>query len=351
MNLKSAIAACLLAFTFFVSPARAEAREVGVMNFSYDAPHRDRLVQSLIFYPSEQGGKMEWLGDNIVFRGVPVMRDAMPERKKHPLVVVSHGSGGSAASVAWLARRLAEEGFVVVIPNHQGSTSGDSTPETTIPAVWQRPADITGLLNAIAASVTVRSLVDPSNITALGFSLGGGTVLNLAGGQLRADKLAKFCDENPELPIGCSWLAKGNALIPGHVDLHKIDAARFNASYPDARFNRFIAIDPSMVPALDIDSLKTIAAPVQIINLGDFESLPNGVRADHISAAIPNGLYAQIEGANHFSFLGECKRLGWFYVWMEGDDPVCTESGAKSRDVLHRKIGDKILAFLKHGVS
>lgn len=346
MIFRSILLAGSLVLGCLVSPAGAEPRAVGVMGFSFDAPHRERLVQSLLFYPAEAGGMPEWVGDNAVFRGIPLRRDAKPERAKHPLVVVSHGSGGSAANLTWLASRLAGAGFVVAVPNHQGSTSGDSKPETTIPAIWERPADISRLLDAIAASPAVGALVDGSNITALGFSLGGATMLTLAGAELRAGRLAQFCDENPET-IGCPWLAKGNLLIPGHVDLHRIDSERFNAAYPDPRIKRFVAIDPAFVPALEIETIKRISAPVQIINLGSAETFPTGLNAEHIAGAISSSEYQTVTGANHFDFLGECKRLGWFYIWMEGDDPVCTEEGSRTRGEIHDEIAGKVLAFLR----
>lgn len=348
MSLKATVSACIIALVGLTPPAFAESREVGAMNFTFDASHRDRLAQSVIFYPAEKGGYPEWLGDNAVFKGVRVQRDAKPERRKHPLIIISHGSGGNASNLTWLAKGLAKAGFVVAIPNHQGSTSSDSTPETTIPAVWERPADMSRLLDAISASPSVSALADMSDVTALGFSLGGLTVLTLAGVQVHADSLAKFCDEYPD-DIGCPWLANGNDLIPGHVDLHRIDSVRFNAPYPDARIRRFVAIDPGFAPAFDTDSLKRINVPVQIVNLGAIESLPTGVRADQVASTIPNSKYDTVAGAVHFDFLGECKRLGWFYIWMEGDDPVCSESGNRSRQDIHEEIAQKILAFLKAG--
>ena len=348
MNLKTIKAASAFLLAAIFAPDLANAGETGVMSFTFEAPHRDRLIQSLLFYPAVNGGMPDNVGGNIVFKGEIMRRDAQPEKGKHPLVVVSHGSGSNAASLAWLARRLAAQGHVVAITNHQGSTSGDSTPETTIPAMWQRPADISGLLDAISATTALGSLVDTSDVTALGFSLGGAVVLNLAGARYEAGKLASFCDANPDV-IGCPWLAKGNTLIPGHVDLHAIDAARFNAGYADKRIKRFIAIDPGFVPALNEASLETIADPVLILNLGDLDTMPAGQPADHVAAAI-GGRYKTVAGATHFDFLPACKFLGWFFIWMEGDDPVCTQSGSRSRDDIHGEIADAILAFLKPAV-
>ncbi len=346
MNLKSLFTASFLVISSLTSITHAETPAVGVMNFTFDATHRDRLVQSLVFYPASKGGYPEFLGDNAVFKGVRVQRDARPEQTSHPLVIVSHGSGGNAANLAWLAHALTEQGFVVVIPNHQGSTSADSTPETTIPAVWQRPADMSRLLDAIAASPSMGKLVDMSDVTALGFSLGGLTVLSLAGVQMEADKLAAFCDANPDNPMGCAWFAKGNALIPGNVDLHKIDKSRFNAAYPDTRIKRVIAIDPSFPVAFNQLSLKSAGVPVQFINLGNQDTIPEGVRADQVALAMPDARHVRVADANHFDFLAECKSFGWFYIWMEGDDPVCTKTSNNSRAELHDDITQKIMEFL-----
>ena len=96
-------------------------------------------------------------------------------------------------------------------------------------------------------------------------------------------------------------------------------------------------------------ALARIEAKVLILNLGARETLPTGVKADRIAAAIPGARYDTVEGANHFDFLGACKRFGWFYIWMEGDDPVCTQAGDHSRDELHEEIAQKILSFLKAG--
>jgi predicted dienelactone hydrolase len=346
MTIKQLFTGAVIALTVTASPCMAEALGVGVMNFTYDAAHRDRLVQTTLFYPAKTGGYPEWIGDNVVFRGVKVQRDAKPEQRKHPLIIISHGSGGNAANLGWIAERLAAQGYIVAIPNHQGSTSADSTPETTIPAVWQRPADISSLIDALSASPSISALADMSDISALGFSLGGLTALSLAGAQVNADKLAQYCDNDPAA-MSCDWFDHGNKLIPGHVDLHKINKQRFEAKYQENRISRIVAIDPGFATTYELPSLNKISAQVQIINLGVGNPLSAGVKADQIAANIPGAQYEAITGANHFDFLGACKRLGWFYVWMEGDDAVCTETGNRSRDDLHDEIAANILAFLK----
>jgi predicted dienelactone hydrolase len=340
--IKYTIAAAAVAATL----GTAAAAEVGVMNFTFDAPHRDRLMQALVTYPAQSGGFPEVTGNNVVFKGVLMGRDAKPERRRHPLVILSHGSGGSAASLSWLSKALADAGYVVIAPNHQGSTSGDSTPETTIPATWLRKSDVTTLLDAVAESPSLSAIVDMDSITAIGFSLGGHTVLGLVGAELRAKALAENCDSDKAAP-GCVWLKQGNGAIKGQVDLHKIDAEKFNARYFEPRIKAVIAIDPAFVPAYDLESIKSIQVPVNFINLGNAAEVPAGINAEPLTKLMPDAHFSRVEGANHFSFLAECKWYGGLLIMWEGDDPVCRETGNRSRAEFHDEIAAKIVSSLK----
>jgi predicted dienelactone hydrolase len=342
MTLKNII--CTVAFMLTIGTAHA--RDVGVMNFTFDAQKRDRLVQALVWYPAINGSKMahiEYVGDNAVFKGTLANRDALPDGAKHPLIVFSHGSGGNAAGLAWISARLAAEGYVVIAANHQGSTSGDSTPETNV-KIWQPPQDISSMLDAISASPALRRIVDVNDITAIGFSMGGHAVLALAGATAEVGAFARFCDDHKDSP-NCIWFDRGNDLIKGHVDLHTLDPSQFEMNLTDNRIKRVVAIDPGVAPAMNTKSLSTISAATLLINLGEGEAIPLGVRSYQIAKTIPHARYETIAGANHFSFLSECKALGWAYVLMEGDDPVCTES-SRSRAEIHDEIADMILAFL-----
>jgi predicted dienelactone hydrolase len=336
---------------FLATLGSANAGDVGVMNFTFDTPHRDRLVQALVWYPSLNSGKMariEYVGDNAVFKGTPANRDAVPDGAKHPLIIFSHGSGGNASGLSWIAERLAAKGYVVIAANHQGSASGDSTPETNV-KIWQPPQDMSSMVDAISASPSLQRIVDVNNITAIGFSMGGHAVLALAGATAKVDAFAKFCDDHTD-SSNCIWFDRGNDLIKGHVDLHKLDPLLFEQNLSDKRIGRVVAIDPGVAQAMNKFSMSAISVPTLLMNLGLGEAIPLGVRADQIAKTIPDARYETVEGANHFSFLAECKALGWAYVMMEGDDPVCTES-ARSRTEIHVEIADKVLAFLNGAKS
>jgi predicted dienelactone hydrolase len=321
------------------------AAEVGVADFTYNAAHREMPVQALVWYPAKRGQFSETIGANVVFQGVDAFRNVRPEQGKHPLVILSHGAGGNAANLGWLSAKLVQQGYIVVAPNHPGSTSGDSTPETNARA-WERPQDMTALLTALENANGWQHLIDQRDITAMGFSLGGYTALALGGARVEKDTFAKYCDDN-KTAEDCVWYDRGNGFIKGHVDLHDLDALAFEDNYADVRITRVVAIDPAIAQAFNAASLHDVKKPTLVINLGSESHVPSGVDGRDIVKTIPRAKLATIEGANHFTFLGACNTFGWFFLLFEGDDPVCTEVSDRRRIEMHDEIANKIIAFLK----
>jgi predicted dienelactone hydrolase len=321
-----------------------EATEIGVSNFTFNAKHRDMPVQALVWYPALAGRFSERIGGDTVFHGVDAFRNAKPEQGKHPLVIMSHGSGGNAANLGWLSAKLVQQGFIVVVPNHPGSTSGDSTPETNVRA-WERPQDMSAMLDALETASGWQRLIDQNDVTAIGHSMGGYTVLALGGGRVEANTYATYCDDNPGAQ-DCIWYDHGNAFIKGHVDLHAMDAKSFEDSYSDARVTRVVAIDPAIAQAFNAASLKEMKTQTLVVNLGSGADIPLGVDGKDIVKKIPNAKLVNVEGANHFTFMGTCKVLSWFFLLFDGDDPICTEVSDRRRADMHDEIAEEITAFL-----
>src|SRR6266478_2508264 len=51
-----------------------------------------------------------------------------PTSEKYPLVLLSHGTGGSAVMMMWLGYYLAERGYIVAAVNHHGNTAAEKKP-------------------------------------------------------------------------------------------------------------------------------------------------------------------------------------------------------------------------------
>ncbi len=113
-----------------------------------------------------------------------------------PLVVFSHGYTGCATQSKFLTEALARSGYLVVAPNHRdalcGGTVGHSftAPQESFvkDRAWSdatyrdRAADIRAVLDAVLGAKSFEGVpVDPSRIALAGHSLGGYTVLGVAG--------------------------------------------------------------------------------------------------------------------------------------------------------------------------
>ena len=113
----------------------------GITYGSAAAPLRGADVEFNVWYPALPGGKSVTVGGNGVFYGTPAGRDAPHQAGRFPMVVISHGAGGNAGQFGWIASELAQAGFVVVLPNHPGTTTGNASAEAAV-RVWERPADL-----------------------------------------------------------------------------------------------------------------------------------------------------------------------------------------------------------------
>jgi predicted dienelactone hydrolase len=323
---------------------QAFAGDVGIKTIRVDDPVRARNFETLIWYPAAAGGKEENVGGNPLFVGVPALRDAHISDGKYPLIVLSHGSGGNAANLAWLASALAADGFMVAAPNHPGTTSGDSQPKETV-KIWNRPMDLSVLLTQILGNAEIGPHVNESQVGLAGFSLGGHAVLSAAGAVADADAYARYCDTNRQPLSECGWLAKGG------VDLHKLDKARFNQSNFDARFSFVVGIDPALVQAYQNDSIVGMKIPALIINLAQRDNIPRAVDSSQLVKLLPDARYHIIEDAAHFSFLGVCKPNGKQILADEGEtDPLCDDGGGRPREAIHQEIVSEALRFLKQRV-
>lgn len=336
--MKRFTAALMIACAMIAGPAVASG--VGITTIKVDAAHRDGPVQTLIWYPAETGGTDEAVGDNALFVGVHAWRDAPMAKGQFPLVVLSHGSGGNAANLGWLASALAEEGFIVAAPNHPGTTSGDSTPAQTV-KFWERPADLSAVLTRLLDDTEVGARIDRHRIGLAGFSLGGYAVLSTAGARADAKAYARYCETNTEKMSECAWLAKGG------VDLNKLDEARVNQSNRDPRFTSVAAIDPGLAQAYQGESLARLEIPALVINFGSPGHIPLAVDSAELVKIMPDAEYRTVEDAIHFSFLGVCKPNGNAILKAEGDpDPLCDDGGGRPRKAIHDEVAGTILGFL-----
>lgn len=337
------IAVCFLGIVGWAANyvfAPAYEGDVGIAYGTAHAPERNQNIDYHIWYPANAGGRAVTVGGNGVFYGTKVGRGAPHRAGKFPLVLISHGAGGNAGQYGWIASELARSGFVVVIPNHPGSTSRNSSAAEAV-KLWKRPADLSAVLDAIEVDPELNSYMDLESIAVLGFSAGGYTAMAIAGALVDPKKLENFCDAPDPNMSDCAFLARGG------VNLHDMDLSPAGQSHLDERVDIAVVIDPGTVQTLTADSLRMIKTKMLIINLGSAGTTPHAVLADAAAALIPGATYTIVEDAIHFSFLAECKPKGRQILIDEGEaDLLCEDGDGRSREKIHQELSQTINRYL-----
>lgn len=301
-------------------------------------PGRDRPVTLNIWYPAADDGEAGLLGQNALFYGAWVREGATPLPGKRPVLLLSHGSGGNAARLSWLAAPLASQGMIVIGPDHPGTTSGDSDPFQTV-KIWERPEDLSAALDLILTAPPAGLTADPDRVGALGFSLGGASALALTGMRYSKGGFIDYCAANAG-ELDCGWMTEAG------VDFTTIDQTRYEADLSDPRVGTAIAVDPALSPAAQSDAITGFSRPALIVNLGAEETLPAGLQSAPLAKAMPGAEYHAVPGAKHFSFLPECSTLGKIVIGLAGEDSICSDSGLRPRPEVQAEILALVSGFL-----
>src|SRR5436305_15245127 len=101
---------------------------------------------------------------------------------RFPLVVVSHGNGGSHLVYRTLTTHLARNGYVVAQLEHPGNNRNDNSLEGTYENLVRRPWHVRLTMDAVSLDDRLGAHVQADNAAILGHSMGGYTALAAAGG-------------------------------------------------------------------------------------------------------------------------------------------------------------------------
>ncbi|MEV8099183.1 hypothetical protein [Kitasatospora sp. NPDC085879] len=176
-----------------------------------------------------------------------------------PVVLVSHGTGGSGSGMGWLAGPLAAAGFRAVAVDHHGNDFVDGYEPEGFLCPWDRPRDLAFALDALAAE---REL---GPIGAAGFSAGGYTAAALAGARLDTGVLHALLTgvvPLPEIPEFPGVLDAFRAKAPEGMPPAAVAAA--GADLGDPRVRAVFQVAPGLGPMVTAESLAAVRVPVEI---------------------------------------------------------------------------------------
>ena len=117
-------------------------------------------------------------------RGLAI-RNAAPDGKGYPLVILSHGYSNAPAVMTWLTENLASKGYVVAAIHHKDPDPYVVSAEKRAAPNFNRPVDISFVAAALRRDLG--ALIDPAQIALIGYSQGGYGVLAAGGARLDPD--------------------------------------------------------------------------------------------------------------------------------------------------------------------
>ncbi|MBA2951913.1 alpha/beta hydrolase family protein [Streptomyces himalayensis] len=179
-----------------------------------------------------------------------------------PLVVVSHGTGGSGSDMEWLVGPLAKAGFRVAVVDHHGNNFVDGYDPDGFCFVWERPKDISFALDALAREQPL------GPVGAAGFSLGGYTVMALAGARLDPQVLQAVVAGRVALPVvpefpGLSEALRKKVSEASEDELRTVMSVAA-ADLSDPRVRAVFQVAPSLGASVTPESLTAVRVPVEI---------------------------------------------------------------------------------------
>jgi predicted dienelactone hydrolase len=245
-----------------------------------------------------------------------------------PLVVISHGQGGSYLGHHDTALALANAGFVVVSLNHPGDSVDDDAEAQQLRIFESRPRDVSRVISFMLSNWPHRQQLDPAAIGVFGFSRGGYAALALAGAAPSASASAvRFCQPWWSFVLSlCRQLDADNVQIRPQAD---------------PRVRAAVVVDP--LNLFDAAGVRKVRVPVQ---LWASEMGGDGVALDHVDAirvALPQPPeYRIARGAGHFAYLAPCS-----LEFKKSEPKLCKDPDGFNRELWHQTMNAAVVSFFK----
>ncbi|MEH1938234.1 MAG: alpha/beta hydrolase [Nostoc sp.] len=224
-----------------------------------------------------------------------------------PLIVISHGIAEDRSTFVYLAQHLASYGFAVAVLEHPGSNAkrfqqyfaGLAGPPDAAEFI-NRPLDIKYILDELErlekSDPTLQGKLNFEQVGAIGQSLGGYTVLTLAGAKINFNQLRQDCNpNNSSFNLSLALQCQAIELPPKNYELK------------DDRIKAIIAINPIDSSILGEGGISQIKIPVMLVaGSQDIFAPPVFEQIRPFTwLSDPNKYLVLIENATHFSAIAE----------------------------------------------
>lgn len=318
---------------------------VGFAPIEIHDPVNGGNMPGYVFYPSAPSTAITWIGPYELHakRGAP----AIPGAK--PLVVISHGHGGSDLGQHDLAVYLANHGFVVATLQHPKDNDKDTSGAGTPAVMIGRPIQVKATISMLLHDPHWNALINPDKIGVAGFSIGGYTALMLVGAVPRFTRLIIFCKAHPDNQNVCTPFRE----LKTQLEKRGWASAKQYLSNMQGQLDRWGNPDDPRVKAafamapwslvFDKAGLASINRPIYLYDGADDKFQPLRYNTLHIAPLIKTLVGIKlIPHAGHFVFLAPCSAK-----LAKAAPRICTDPPGVNRVVVHRQINADALAFFR----
>jgi len=285
-------------------------------------------LEAGIWYPSKATAAPQRLGlfeQTVADGGAVAGRDL-------PLIVMSHGTGGSFEGHYDTALALADAGFVVAAVTHTGDNYRE---QTRFGRLENRPRHIKVLIDYMLASWRHHDALDPSRIGMFGFSAGGFTALVVIGGTPDMSTVAPYCAAHVD-EWSCRMLKERKINVSANM------TKQWNWVH-DRRIVTAVIASPALGYAFSAEALSPVTVPIQLWRGDSDEILPHPNYAQAVYDRLPlKPEYHVVPNAGHFAFLAPCTPS------LAAVAPeICRDPTGFDRAAFHREFNPAVVAFFK----
>ena len=263
-----------------------------------------------------------------------------------PLIVISHGAGGSKDGHDDTAHALADAGFVVVAVEHTGDNYRDQSHVRMGKGLIGRPGHIVRAIDYMLTMWHAHQQIDPDRIGMFGHSAGGFTALVLAGGQPDLTRTVDYCRQHPQAWT-CVYLRKNGVVI------ESMKSPPPTAWPHDPRIKAVVIAAPAVGYAFEPDGLAAVRIPVQLWVAERDELVVDS--PDIVRRLLPMTTeYHRVDGAGHFSFLTPCGgQLRGIIAVMRlfGTEAICTDPDGFDRVRFHQDFNAQMVRFFSKALG
>lgn len=263
---------------------------------------------AMVLYPTEVGsGGIAYGQITLEITGNAPIADG-----RFPIVVISHGRGGSHLIYRTFAAHLAKHGYIVASLEHPGDNHRENHFWGTRDNLVNRPRHVRMTIDALCADTVFAKSVLPDRAAVIGHSMGGYTALAVAGG-------------HPAAPSGEPILL-----------------------LPDPRVRALALLAPATSWYQQADSLRHVRLPILMLT-AEHDSHTPAWQAQLLLDRVPDPrqvTFRTVAGAGHFSFISPFPAAMTHADFAPSQDPPGFD-----RAQFHSQLGEELLAFLNRTLA